>query len=246
MHDGAWLGASRSVVGSSHKSTGLPCQDASAIKHVGNRTILAIADGAGSAKYAEQGANIAVHNILSEISSNLKPIREINDDDCAIWLAKIVEKLQDEANQTNSEIGDYATTLLFAIFEGNEAFFWQLGDGAWVVDTGEKIESATWPQNGEYINQTYFITTPQAEEEWQSKYCDKIKAAIGFTDGIEFLCLDFTAKAPVPQFTGKILSFLKQSDSETVVGEQIEMLLNSPLVEERTDDDKTLAAVWRI
>jgi hypothetical protein len=245
MHQGKWLSASRSTTGTSHKSSGLPCQDACGTAQKGNKTILAIADGAGSAKNAELGASIAVREILDAISQCTKPCKEITEDDCSIWLAKIIEAIQREADKSNSEIGDYATTLLFAIFEEDGALFWQLGDGGWVYDNGDKIEAATWPQNGEYIDQTYFITSPKAEDMWKFVYCDNVKAAIGFTDGIEFLCLDFSLKEPVYQFTGKILSYLKLSNSEKEVGEQIQMLLDSPSVEERTDDDKTLAAAWR-
>ena len=58
-----WKLLCESVVGVSHETAGLPCQDHSLAKwtEVGGETILLLvcADGAGSAKHADAGAGIA-------------------------------------------------------------------------------------------------------------------------------------------------------------------------------------------
>jgi Protein phosphatase 2C len=172
-------------------------------------------------------------------------LAQIDETQCASWLAVVREAIFAAAKRDNAEDSDYATTLLFAVFEGNEAYFWQLGDGAWVVDTGEKIEAATWPATGEYINETVFVTSSDAAEEWVQAYYPHIDSAIGFSDGMEHLCLDFASRRPHLPFVEKVFSHLGTLPTVEHIEQQVESLLSSPLIEERTDDDKTMVIVWR-
>jgi hypothetical protein len=150
-----------------------------------------------------------------------------------------------EAELSASPISDYASTLLFAVLEGDEGYFWQLGDGAWIVNTPAGIEVATWPYIGQYVNETVFVTSDPAEEVWTHAYFPNVSEFIGLTDGLEHLCLDFRTKRAHVPFVAKVFSSLKTSPVSGEVERQIEALLTSDMVNERTDDDKTMVIGWK-
>jgi hypothetical protein len=240
-----WCSVGKSIIGTQHQRAGLQCQDANGASTIANRRLIALADGAGSAKYGQQGSSIAVNTILGLLTTFEGPLNQIDANKCSEWLGTVVGAIAATAKQDNAELSDYATTLLFAAFEGSEAYFWQIGDGCWVVDTGDTIEAATWPKIGEYVNETVFVTSTKAADEWTHAYYSSIESAIGFTDGLEHLCLDFALRRPHIPFVGKIFAHLNTSPEAAEIEVQLEQLLRSELVEERTDDDRTMVVAWR-
>ena len=59
-----WKGVSRHAIGTSHKDQDMPCQDYGDYCILGDLIIGAVADGAGSAKYSDVGAKLAVKTTL--------------------------------------------------------------------------------------------------------------------------------------------------------------------------------------
>ncbi len=59
-----WKAIARSAIGTSHQKQQMPCQDYSGYKIINNALIGAVADGAGSAKYSDVGAKLAVETVL--------------------------------------------------------------------------------------------------------------------------------------------------------------------------------------
>ena len=115
--------------------------------------MLAIADGAGSAIMAERGAQLAAQTILQEALGFSAPLSSIGPEQVRRWLDAVRHAIQQEAKRLGARDTDFATTLLFAILDGPEAYLWQLGDGAWIVETTESAEVATWPFIGQYVNE---------------------------------------------------------------------------------------------
>jgi Protein phosphatase 2C len=65
--------------------------------------------------------------------------------------------LELEARDAARPIDDYACTLLVVILSANGGIVGQIGDGAEVIDDGER----GWrPVHGEYANTTHFLTEP--------------------------------------------------------------------------------------
>lgn len=60
----AWKAIARSSIGTSHQKHQMPCQDYGGYKILNDVIVGAIADGAGSAKYADIGAKLAVKTVL--------------------------------------------------------------------------------------------------------------------------------------------------------------------------------------
>jgi len=63
-----WKAIARSSVGTSHQKQQMPCQDYGGWKVVNNVIVGAVADGAGSAKYSDLGAKLAVNTVLKYLT----------------------------------------------------------------------------------------------------------------------------------------------------------------------------------
>jgi len=100
-----------------------------------------------------------------------------------------------------------------------------------------------WPDNGEYANTTYFITDSDAIANLQIEiFSYKPQNIALFTDGMQRLRLQFaTCSVYIPFFTPMFQSLaLEPPGLSEKLNHQLELFLNSPSVNQRTDDDKTL------
>lgn len=240
-----WVAAARSIIGTSHEKSCLPCQDFSGYVKHGERLVLAIADGAGSAAFSEQGAKTAVEAVLGKMAQYEGALEDLTIEYTESLLNKVLEELKVIALASSSRLGDYATTLLGAIIDNDGAYFFQIGDGCWIADTDKGIECATWPVNGEYINETVFITSPNVAESITHAYVSGVTSVLGFTDGIEHLCLNHAAREPHLPVVEKLIRAVNSPSHPHDVEDALERFLTSELVNDRTDDDKTIILAWR-
>ena len=100
----------------------------------------------------------------------------------------------------------------------------------------------TWPAHGEYASTTFFVTDEQPRISIQRR-ATPISALVAFTDGLERLALDFSATAPHAPFFEGVLAPICQSPvtgRDAKLSQQLARYLDSPAVNARTDDDKTL------
>jgi hypothetical protein len=254
----AWRTACASAVGTSHARTGAPCQDAARCTVLqapdGGEILLAcVADGAGSAAQSEAGANLVVDAFLQRFASVARQDAALAFCDRAAalaWLADTQADIADRAAAAGLHPDDYACTFLGAIVGEQAAAFIQIGDGAIVYGPGRMAEHdhVFWPQHGEYANSTFFVTMANAAEIVQFRRCDAaINELAIFSDGLERLVLDMTARTVHSPALRPIFGWLAGTapgagDHASAV---IAAYLNSPNVNRRTDDDKTLVMATR-
>ena len=75
-----WKAIARSAIGTSHIKQQMPCQDYGDYKIINNAIIGVVADGAGSAKYSDVGAKLAVDTVLEAITEpDIVTITELYD-----------------------------------------------------------------------------------------------------------------------------------------------------------------------
>ena len=75
-----WKAIARSAIGTSHIKQQMPCQDYGDYKIIDDAIIGVVADGAGSAKYSDVGAKLAVDTVLKAITSqDISTITELHD-----------------------------------------------------------------------------------------------------------------------------------------------------------------------
>jgi serine/threonine protein phosphatase PrpC len=243
-----WSFAGHSATGTAHVQAGLPCQDVLGRTAAGvARHVVAIADGAGSAKHCQEGARLASETIISVISQYQGSLKEVSEIQGVEFGRQVVSVLADAAKTMECELGDFACTLLAAAFEGTDSYFWQVGDGAWIVESSKGIECATWPFKGEFNNQTAFITSEdwESDPKWKHAFYDDATAAMGFTDGLEMFCLDTASQQPHLPFVERIFAALRNNLTETEAAIRIEQMLASPVIKEREDDDLTVMLAWQ-
>lgn len=243
-----WKTLHASEAGTSHRATGLPCQDAAGVRRLvvqdKEHLLIAICDGAGSAELAHEGARFVVEHWLDAAAVELH-IEQAIAKDALITLA---ESCHDALLKLSRERGkkprDFACTLLTAVLGPEESVFFQLGDGVWVQQNGEDLNAVTWPHQGEFAGETVFLTSADRQRHYQLQTRPTGNAVAGLTDGLERLAVNFANRAPLPGFFRPMWSALQQSN-DPALASQLARFLDSEAVNNRTDDDKTLVLAVR-
>jgi hypothetical protein len=246
-----WRFTTAQSTGSSHLKTNLPCQDRLKCEVFSETTFVAtLADGAGSAIQGERGAETAVETVIRFISDALKARRMDFPEILSESFLKAREMVFSTAKEQGIEPRDLATTLLAVIMgpEGGAAF--QIGDGVIVVSKGEEEwEYVFWPQRGEFVNTTHFLTDEDAMDFMQIEPLEgAIKDVALMTDGLEMLALDYSRKSVFEPFFKGIFEPLHMTEDSTEVSNLTHMLedfLSSERVRARTDDDTSLILATR-
>jgi len=250
-----WKVIQASVVGTSHTDLDQPCQDycnADVIRGADDLSYLVcvVSDGAGRAKEGGKGAELACVTAMSRIKADLGNLRLYQLDEALIeeWVKDIRSAIYETAEVSGLTARDYACTLLGAVVGPNKTAFFQIGDGAIVASNGCTQGIVFWPDSGRYANMTYFVTEEDAIAHLHvsvtSAYIDEIAL---FSDGIQRLALSFEQRTPHTPFFEPMLKVLRKCglDECETFDEQLSRFLNSPQINERTDDDKTLVIATR-
>jgi Protein phosphatase 2C len=251
-----WRSAYASTQGTSHVELKLPCQDACRYESIltasGNEFLVMIAsDGAGSAPFSEQGADIVCQLFLEQISQFLKreqKLNQITERHVRLLLRYVSGRIGHEARARAVTKRDFAATLLIALVGDQDAVFLQLGDGAIVINADDGYRTVFWPQSGEYANQTYFVTDTSADQNLNFEFVnEKLNEVALFTDGVQGLALKYDIQAAYAPFFKPLFKYLQNIPEENIpqLNEQVEIFLNSAAVNARTNDDKTLMLASR-
>jgi hypothetical protein len=254
-----WRLVLRSVVGTSHSSTGKPCEDASAhmlfeCPRVGEVLIAVVSDGAGTASQSQLGSRLACETFIEIVRQYLSAghrVSEINRGTAEEWLAQVASAIEERARDAENQTRDYACTLLAAVVSEDTAAFLQIGDGAIVISHGEEDgwSWVFWPQHGQFVNTTNFIVSENARDVLDFDLAPRrIDELAIFTDGLEDLVLHHASRTVHEPFFNSVFKPVRESaaygyDEGLSIG--LEHYLGSSIVCERTDDDKTLLIATR-
>lgn len=245
-----WRSISASVVGTSHTTSGTDCQDScialsASTDDQPDYLFICVADGAGSSSHGGNGAELAIESSAKFINSKLAS-SEINLDtqlsiDC-------VTAVRDSIHSASESLGltmrDFACTYLGVLVVKSGTLVMQIGDGGIVVDFGTGLQVPIIPMSGEYANMTNFITDENAFDVLESKlYPDVPNKVAVFTDGIQRLALNMASNEAHEPFFSHFFDILAAAtvEQEDQLETALVNFLSSDSVNERTDDDKTLA-----
>jgi hypothetical protein len=163
------------------------------------------------------------------------------------WFVEARRALGVAADQRDADLRQLACTLLFAVLGERGAAFGQVGDGAIVLLREGAYQTVFWPQSGEYINTTNFITGPRyeavAEFAWHDAPVDEVAL---ISDGLQMVGLDFAAQRVHGPFFEPLFKSLRASSNAAELAEPMRDFLNSAQLNQRTDDDKTLMLATRL
>lgn len=175
--------------GRSHAHAGKPRDDDYAFIYDATTDwyIMAVSDGAGSAKYGRRGSQIACQTVITTCRDKLKDVSislekqienyhtekdpdkviDISDSLYTILghgLLEAYKNINNEAKRTNHDLRDFATTLLITICKKTTVgwFIASLGVGDGVIAIYERnqpyLRILGDPDGGEFAGQTRFIT----------------------------------------------------------------------------------------
>jgi hypothetical protein len=242
-----------SITGFSHLEEDIPCQDAHAFKIKDqSRIIAAIADGAGSARLSHIGAQAFVDAVVNRlfnlpISHNFDQERVASETIMAVndtreqLLRHGAHFLKDE----NPSLNDFAATLLITVADPDGGAFFHVGDGAGAAFThncNDQPVTVSRPHNGEYANETYFVTMENWERYLrQTPLIAPYDTVLLMSDGVTPMAMAKGCTAPANNFATPVVKFLLNNGCEAgAFG--VTNTLSSDNVRKITGDDKTL--VW--
>jgi hypothetical protein len=253
-----WRVVAAAAAGTSHLKDGRPCEDRFwAHVHTGSEErplegelpllCLFVSDGAGSASRASEGAETAVQAAASFVE-HASPLT-LDDQTATECVVAVRERIHARAEAAGLTGRDYACTFLGLLSSPTSTIAMQVGDGGIVLDVGAGLELSIPPMGGEYASMTRFVTDEDALDALATMvYPAPVSRVAIFSDGLERLAIDLSSLRPhVPLFERlfNVLGSAGETADEEVRAALVRFL-TSPAVNERTDDDKTLALAVRI
>jgi hypothetical protein len=208
-----------------------------------------VTDGAGSAAKGGKGAELAIDAAAALVAKKVKQGEfGLSDTLATDIVLTIRERIYAAAEAESLKARDYACTIIGVLSSPIGTLVMQVGDGGVVIDTGTGLELAIIPMSGEYANMTHFVTDEDAVTVMKTKtYPDIALKVAAFTDGIQRLALNLSTNTPhAPFFEPFFIGMAKATaEQQGQLHGLLVKFLKSQAVNERTDDDKTLAlALW--
>lgn len=259
--DDHWLIGKAVVPGTGHLDQGSPCQDYCEIETSadGRWLVASVSDGAGSAARGGEGAQTVTRWVTREL---IGQIDEIERRGPGVWLKDRVHAILLDAREAlraaGASIYDFHCTLVGVLVGPTGGFFFHVGDGAAMASRAQIIETPDpepqlqlWngvilsaPENGEYANETFFIT----QDDWIKHLRGEIlppeaNVIALMSDGaMPFLILRQQINSP---FIDPVIGQLLRAEDGPTRDALLHKHLNAEDARAVTDDDKTLMIALR-
>jgi hypothetical protein len=205
------------------------CQDAVVIKEMDDGLAIALSDGAGSAKFGQEAAQLIAQSAVELVSETSGEM--LSELKCRLKLAA-----QDQHPE------DFACTLVLVHISDSKVKGWQIGDGGTVLRRADEL---LWrgPHPNEYMNVTTFVHEASSITEFEID--GAVEALSVFSDGIQHLVIDpISAEVHRPFFDRLFMAPQTVGHDERASAWLRNMALSDP-VRKRTDDDIGIAvARW--
>lgn len=255
----SWTAAVDFRQGTHHRRTGAPCQDFGRLAKPNEDVLLgALADGAGSAPLSHLGAHAAVQAALDFLQDRVAQEPGRRGDPAggdggpeALFdgvLTAAQGAITDLATQHGRPSEDFAATLLVFAAGPRGVACLQLGDGWLVARTGEgEYALLARPQRGAHVNETRFITDPDAGEAAAlHRHEGSVPFLCAATDGLAPVSIDNREERPHPPFFEPLDRFIGETDDDREAHRAIRGFLRSDALAARVDDDMALMlGGWR-
>lgn len=159
------------VRGRSHDKAHIPCQDATYYDSDGKVQAIALADGAGSARFSGYGAQLVTQKACRYIVRNFHSVFAFEDGvkvktDIVKYLLSELDKrklaIREKPGNADCEIHDLACTFLMVAVSEDSFILAHIGDGVIGYMRNGELKVATAPDNGEFANVTTFVTSANA------------------------------------------------------------------------------------
>jgi hypothetical protein len=249
-----WKVVAASVRGPSHEESGEPCQDAFAHAIEGERLIAVVADGAGSARFSDQGAALLCETMVRELGSCGERLDGTAEGVSEAWQAAVaaaVETAREGARALipaaagedgEASLADYHATLVGAVAEPGAGFLFHIGDGsaAAVHDMNDWADCAlSKPENGEFANETYFFTLDDWRDHLRFTGFGPSELVVVVSDGSMPFTVAEKFAGLEPRFLKPVSAYLEKTPAEAG-GKALAGTLDREDARRINGDDKTL------
>jgi hypothetical protein len=248
-----WRYIAAQAIGESHRRLDLVCQDRLACTVLNQESLVAVvADGAGSAPLADRGAEIAVRCFVDYVDGHI--LGETLDLEALMRSAAVFARtrIEEDAREQGASIAHYATTLLAVLVTPTAGGAIQIGDGVIVVNNGgAEWDWVFWPQRGEFVNTTSFLTDQDALERLEVDVFPSAAPVVDvavLSDGLERLALNHISRTVHSPFFNGFLKELLAVESLEECGSlstDLKAFLSSARVRAQTNDDVSLVVATR-
>lgn len=224
------------LAGSTHIKNSIPCQDAVQVYRSENFTIMVLSDGAGSKKYALESAELLTELTVDYFKDFL--VKCPLDAFDGYIFSTYIEKCFYAKGYTAENAG---ATLIFAVIIGNRYLIGHMGDGVAIIENSGGYSVVSYPENGEYINETFFFPGENSHQHLRLTIgnLDSTSSAILLTsDGISDFLYDYQS-GEIANVVRLMVSWARDySESKCV-----EVLRNNfrTIFSEYSADDKSIA-----
>ena len=249
----SWKVVASAVCGFGHSSTKTPCQDAVVWKSSGDWLVATVSDGAGSAPRSDFGAQTACSTIVESLITAIHS-GHFNDMSCdpISWQPFISAGIDETRAKLRQEsdiedLSEFHATVVGVIANQDCGLLFHIGDGA-----GAAVYGLDWqnciispPENGEYADQTFFLTMNNWQNHLRVTLLQRRPDIILLmSDGAMSFVLARGLNGLDQQFIGPVHRFLSSVDIDH--GKQaLSATLDNPKTYAITSDDKTLFwAMW--
>ena len=239
-----WKTLNYEVIGKSHIKAKKVCQDKTFSYNQNGVIVSALADGAGSYEFSDVGAIIACKSICKYIAENFDELINISNANEVITkiVNHVVDDIENKASEMNCDKEKLSSTLLCVAIKNDDVMVFHVGDGLIAGLKNGELKTLTMPDNGEFANATYFITSPRAFE--------KARLLKGKTTGFQGFALMsdgssaslYNKKLQKPAFAIAKLIIGLQYTFSTAYLDTVKYLMDYE-IHERTTDDCSIALI---
>lgn len=249
-----WLISLGSEIGSSHVDRNEPKQDSGISRRTENGwAVFCLSDGAGSSKNSAKSSDFTSKFMTTELLQlaqnldELGPGSWIND-----FIIQSIINLRKELRRRfeTDDLSDYHCTLVAGLIGHGVGLAVHIGDGIIIGGKTNEPEpgsvtlnsdvTISWPENGEYANETYFLTESRWLHHLRIANLGNIDWLLAATDGGQDV---ISAKGDLDE------DYIVKIFGEALINQGCETFLSDILSGENADlkthDDKTLLIAFK-
>lgn len=160
----SWMAIGCETRGRSHVEEDLVCQDKTYVLKKDGVHAFALADGAGSAALSHYGAEIVTREACRLLCQCFREFfYELSGAEVKKRIKDhLICELRKTAAYHGCSLRDLASTILAVAVCGNCYLYFHIGDGVIGYAKNGMVKVASAPENGEFCNTTYFVTSSDA------------------------------------------------------------------------------------
>lgn len=243
MTERLWRVFSAASIGKGHIDGGLPCQDAAEYAFGKGWLVAVVCDGAGSAAKSDVGAQACARAVCRVLAGVEGVPSTIKPDLIAQAIVAARADIQSLSLEHAIEAREFACTVVGIVLSRDGGALFHIGDGMAVVELSDGAVVLSSPENGEYANETYFVTGG----DWQAHlrmtpFEGQIRRAALMSDGVVPFAISRSKTGLFAPFIDPVATYLAGVD-EGAGSEALQATLADERTWEITQDDKSLIVI---